>query len=265
MSSSALVRLADLDGSAPFPLPELSSATGIPLHQADEPCEFLLFYHNGSLWIRQMSEPAVGAIRVDFEDEALYYRQRRQTQPEALLKAAGLKQEQGIPVVDATAGLGLDAFLLASAGCQVTLFERSPILHALLNDGLRRAADSEEARVREVASRMHLQLGDSIAGMPALSPRPDLVYLDPMFPQRRKTAKVKKHMLLLQQLLHGQQGEAEEQLLATALACATRRVVVKRPRLASPLAGRKPSHSLEGKSSRFDVYTGLHPARDLRA
>lgn len=260
MSRSPSIRLADLDGSAVVPLTALSERLNIPLHQNDELCEFLLFYQDASLWLRETSEASAGAIRVDFENEALYYRQRRQTQPEALLKAAGVKQGQNVHIVDATAGLGLDAFLLASAGCQVTLFERSLVLHALLGDGLRRACQSEEARVRETAGRMHLHLGDSIEGMQGVHPAPDIVYLDPMFPERRKTAKVKKHMLLLQHLLHTQETDREEALLAAALACACRRVVVKRPRLAAPLAGRRPSHQLEGKSSRFDVYVCAAPA-----
>ncbi|MCP5358096.1 MAG: class I SAM-dependent methyltransferase [Pseudomonadales bacterium] len=254
MSSSLSIRLADPDASAYIPLPELSARLGIPLYDPGEPCDFLLFYQQGSLCLRQMSDTTVGAVRVDFDNEALYYRQRRQTQPEALLKAAGIKNGQGIHAVDATAGLGLDAFLLASAGCQVTLFERSPILHALLEDGLRRALQSAEERVRDAAMRMHLVQADSVDAIASVTPAPELIYLDPMFPERRKSAKVKKHMLLLQQLLHGQGGDRETELLAVALASAHKRVVVKRPRLAEPLAGRRPSHQLEGKSSRFDVY-----------
>lgn len=256
MSNSPSIRLADLDASAFTPLAELSTRLGIPLHHSPESCDFLLYYQQGSLWLRQMSDDTIGAIRVDYENEALYYRQRRQTQPEALLKAAGIKQGQGqgLHVVDATAGLGLDAFLLASAGCHVTLFERSPILHALLEDGLRRALLSAEERVRDAAMRMQLIRADSVDAIAAVTPAPELIYLDPMFPERRKSAKVKKHMVLLQQLLHGQGSGREPALLAVALDCARKRVVVKRPRLAEPLAGRRPSHHLEGKSSRFDVY-----------
>lgn len=216
-------------------------------------CRFLIFYQQERLSLQHTDEGAPGALCVNFDDSSMLYRQNHPVQPEALLKAAGVKQGRGQAVLDATAGLGQDAFILASAGCRVTLLERSPILHALLADGLRRGASSENARVAASVARMTLILGDS-AGLKwsQMAEKPQVVYLDPMFPERRKSAKVKKSMFLLQQLLEDEVPSAG--LLHNALQLAERRVVVKRPRQADFLEGRRPSHQLIGKTSRFDVY-----------
>ena len=203
--------------------------------------------------MQSTDEGAAGAVCVDFDNESLQYRQRRPVKPEALLKAAGVKHGQSSHVLDATAGFGLDAFLFASAGASVTLIERSVILHAMLSDGLERGAVSADEKVRAAVTRMQLLHGDSAVMLAQHQSTPvDIVYLDPMFPERKKSAKVKKNMALLQQLLH---SEAQaEHLLANAIGVASKRVVVKRPRHAPFLEARKPSFSQEGKSSRFDVY-----------
>lgn len=254
---SCKVAIADFDGSATMVLATLALATGLPmLPGAANPsafCDFLLFYKNACLCLQSTEEGAAGAVCVDFEDESLQYRQRRPAKPEALLKAAGVKQGQTCHVLDATAGLGLDAFLFACAGAQVTLVERSPILHAMLADGLARGASSEDERVRCGVARMQLVQGDSACVLKQYSnASADVVYLDPMFPERKNSAKVKKNMFLLQQLLDTE--PQAERLLTNALRVATKRVVVKRPRHAQFLEQRKPSFSQEMKSSRFDVY-----------
>jgi 16S rRNA (guanine1516-N2)-methyltransferase len=153
--------------------------------------------------------------------------------------------------VDATAGLGRDAFVLAQLGCVVTLIERQPLIAALLEDALQRAsADSE---VGPIVARMHLLSGNAIDLMGAWAGEPpQVIYLDPMFPHREKSAQVKKEMRLFRPLA-GDDDDASA-LLESALALATHRVVVKRPRKASAIAGEKPGYVLEGKSSRFDVY-----------
>jgi 16S rRNA (guanine1516-N2)-methyltransferase len=252
------IAIADLDGSAAIDVATLAAQLAIPQLPVDFPaplfCQFLLFYQNGCLWLRSTSDGAAGAVCVDFDNDSLHYRQHRPTQPEALLKAAGVKQGHRTRVFDATAGFGLDAYLFAAAGCEVTLCERSPILHALLQDGMRRGSQCDDARVRDSVARMHLVAMDSLDLMQQpWAQAPEIVYLDPMFPERKKkSAKVKKNMALLQQLLHG--DEEPSGLLAQALALAEKRVVVKRPRHAPNLEGRVPGFTLEGKSSRFDVY-----------
>lgn len=258
MPEQCLIALADCDASAVQDMEILAAQLQLPLlpaeHAPQEFCQFLLFYQDARLCIRSTSDGASGAVCVDFDNNSLQYRQRHPAQPEALLKAAAVKQGHMMRVLDATAGFGLDAYLFAAAGSVVTLCERSKILHALLADGIRRGSQSADERVQQTVARMHLHAGDSLELMQAQwQERPEIVYLDPMFPERKKkSAKVKKSMFLLQQLLHGQ--EDAPGLLEQALQLALKRVVVKRPRHAPFLEDRAPGFTLEGKSSRFDVY-----------
>lgn len=242
---------------APESHAQLAARLSLPLwFQAmatEQPCGFLLFYDDACLSLQQNDQNASGPLCVDFEDASLAYRQRYSKQPEAILKALGAKHGESLQIVDATAGWGLDAFLLASAGHRVDLFERSAILHALLQDGLRRAAASADQSLGVIVSRMTLHLGDSSLKLQAwVDSHPDVIYLDPMFPERSKSAKVKKNMYLLQQMLH--EELPTETLLRDALTLARRRVVVKRPAHAGFLEDIKPSFQLTGKSSRFDIY-----------
>lgn len=176
-----------------------------------------------------------------------------------IAKAIGIKSGNIIPsVLDATAGLGGDAFVLATLGCRVQLCERSPVAHALLHDGIARANRCEEQSLREIVARMHLLAVDSKQYMQNLltdntsAEKPDVVFLDPMFPEKRKNAAPKKEMAAFHCLV-GADADADA-LLPLALQVAQRRVVVKRPRHAPVLAGIKPSLVLEGESTRFDIY-----------
>ena len=168
---------------------------------------------------------------------------------ELLVRAARVRGSAVPTVVDATAGLGEDALLLAAAGFTVTMFERDPVIAALLRDALDRAADKPQ--LKDIVERMTLVEGDSVSGLGALGFSPDVVFLDPMFPERTKSAAVKKKF----QLLHHLElpCEDEEGLLDAALAVRPRKVVIKRPAKGPWLAGVKPSHSLAGKAVRYDV------------
>lgn len=196
-------------------------------------------------------------IAVDFSAGACQYRRLHgggRGQPVA--RAVGLKKGNRIPsVLDATAGLGRDAFVLASLGCTVQLFERSPLVHLLLQDGLQRAQAAADPDLRTIAGRMSLQHGDVRQRLEqcAAHERPDVVYLDPMFPERRKaSAAVKKEMAVFHALVGADEDAGS--LLPLALDTALYRVVVKRPRHAPHLAGIKPGLVLEGESTRFDIY-----------
>jgi 16S rRNA (guanine1516-N2)-methyltransferase len=161
-------------------------------------------------------------------------------------------------VLDATAGLGRDGFVLASLGCAVTLIERQPLIAALLEDGLARARGDRE--VGPIVAQMQLLTGNAIELMDAWEGEPpQVIYLDPMFPHRDKSALVKKEMRLFRPFV-GDDLDAPA-LLAAALALASHRVVVKRPRKAPIIAGATPGYALEGKSSRYDIY----PKKKLQA
>src|SRR5262249_1121424 len=177
--------------------------------------------------------------RVDFAGGAVGYRFRRGGERgHPLVRAAGLKKDRIPSIVDATAGLGRDAFLLASAGAAVTLIERSADVHALLKEALARAI-AESAELAEVVSRMTLLHGDARDCLPEL--KPDVVIIDPMHPPRRNTALVKKEMRQLSAIV-GADADAHE-TMAVALASARERVVLKWPLRAAPLlAAPKPSH-----------------------
>ncbi len=167
-----------------------------------------------------------------------------------IAKAVGLNKGVKPSVLDATGGLGRDAFVLASLGCNVTMIERSPVVATLLEDGLRRALEDRD--VSPIAEQMSLLKGNAIELMKASENKYDVVYLDPMFPHREKSALVKKEMRLFQDLL-GDDPDAD-QLLEPALELAEYRVVVKRPRLAPDLNGQAPTYRLEGKACRYDIY-----------
>ncbi|HPF46211.1 MAG: class I SAM-dependent methyltransferase [Alphaproteobacteria bacterium] len=169
---------------------------------------------------------------------------------QALPKAIGFKSGHIPSVVDATAGLGRDAFLLASLGAQVTLIERNPHMHRLLHEGLNRAMHENE-QYAEIIRRMTLLHGDARDLLPTLNP--DVVLIDPMHPPRQKSALVKKEMRLIRDIV-GTDPDARE-LLEIALACARSRVVLKWPMRAEPMDGIIiPSHQITGKSTRYDVF-----------
>ncbi len=188
---------------------------------------------------------------VDFVGGAVGHRFRAgEGRRQALAKAAGFSSSVTPEIVDATAGLGRDAFFLASLGARVTLIERSPTMHALLAEGMERAR-AQGGRHAETIARMTLIHGDSRSLLPQLNPQ--VVLVDPMHPPRDNTALVKKEMRLIRDLV-GTDPDAL-QLMHAALEAAQGRVVLKWPLRAEPMPGiRKPSHQITGKSTRYDVF-----------
>ena len=168
---------------------------------------------------------------------------------EMLVKTAKIKNADGpLVAVDATAGLGEDSILLAAAGFHVTMFEKNPVIHALLTDALDRAADVPE--LAEIVSRMQLRHADSIEGMKNLDFAPDVILLDPMFPARQKSALVKKKLQMIQKLEFPCIDEGE--MILSAMGAGPKKLIIKRPPKGPYLAGIKPDHSIEGKAVRFD-------------
>lgn len=168
---------------------------------------------------------------------------------ELLVRAARVRGVAAPTAVDATAGLGEDSLLLAAAGFTVTMYEKDPVIAALLQDALDRAAN--EPQLSAIVERMTLVEGDSVAALRAMGAAPDVVFLDPMFPERTKSAAVKKKFQLLHRL--ERPCEDERELLDAALAAGPRKVVIKRPPKGPCLAGVRPSHAVAGKAVRYDV------------
>lgn len=173
-------------------------------------------------------------------------RRREAGKSQGLIRAC--KPQLGLSILDVTAGWGRDAAILASFGASVTMVERHPVMHALLFDALHRLQLTES---RLVLSLVHANACDYLDQL-APSDYPDVIYIDPMHPTRQKSALVKKDMQVLQQLIGA--DEDADALLQKALHIARLRVVLKWPQRLPPLF--PPNHSIEGKTVRFDVYTG---------
>lgn len=215
------------------------------------------------LELQDTLDPKVGAVYVDFmEGKARHRLLFGGGKGQDLAKAIGLNKHPHLQVVDATAGLGREAFVLASLGCQVTLLERSPIMYALLADGLTRATNSDDPRLQAIISRMYLHNTDALNWLQNPHFIPDVVYLDPMFPERQKSALVQKEMRCLHEVVGEDLDSAD--LLNLARQVAKLRVTVKRPRLAPELADLKPAFVISGKAVRYDVYLPYRENRGLQ-
>ena len=214
---------------------------------------YLLLVGDAGLSLLQTGRKPPGAVTVDFMSGATNHRRvQGGGKSQLIAKSVGLHQGAKPSVLDITAGLGSDAFVLASLGCSVTMVEQSSVVAVLLADGLSRAKG--EMAIRDIMSRMSLVHADSIVYMESIdeAQRPDVIYVDPMFPERTKKAKVKKEMSLFHDIVGV--GDNDSLLLEAALQNARCRVVVKRPKGADSIAGKSPTYQLKGKSSRFDIY-----------
>jgi len=189
--------------------------------------------------------------------------------------ASGNEDRARMSVVDATAGLGRDAMLLAAAGCNVIAIERNPLIAFLLQEARASAEKSDQAALRSAAMNVVFRCADSIEYLSCpgdVEPRPDVVYIDPMYSNAgaaanapdsgglKKTAAVKKNAQLLQCIDSIFSSSLEtvanqgEKLLNQALQVARQKVVVKRAPRAPWMGECKPSSSVSGKAVRFDIY-----------
>ena len=220
----------------------------------DEQSPLALVQTDQRLELRKLDEPKLGAVYVDFVGGTMAHRRKfGGGRGEAVAKAVGIKGVELPSVIDATAGLGRDAFVLAVLGCQVRLVERHPVVYLLLQDGLNRAYQNAEIGAM---LRQNLRLLN-VRQINELNPQTDcadVVYLDPMYPHKQKSALVKKEMRVFQYLV-GADSDADK-LLSPALQLAKKRVVVKRPGYAEYLCKKPPHFSRETKNHRFDIYMG---------
>ncbi len=207
--------------------------------------------YNEQLAVRDLSEPQWTPLSIDFlEPQWLRRFQKVHNETQLIKRAIGISPKENIQVWDATAGLGRDAMVLASLGYRVISVERSEIVYLMLKDAYRRALDSSE--LKETLSRLNFVFGDSkkLLGQLAANERPEVIYLDPMYPSSKKSAQPKKEMQILRKILGSDENLKE--LLAIAKKTAIKKVIVKN----SPRADfdEVPKHSLESKSVRFDIF-----------
>ncbi len=232
---------------------QLAERVSLPLYDNAGDYAYLLYQTARHLELRSLIEPQINPLYVDFtggknRHRRLYGGGRGQH----LARAIGLKKHPHSVVVDATAGLGRDAFVLATLGCRVTMLERSDVIAALLRDGLQHARDSDDEVVKNIAQQMQLVDVDAISWLQSNRGMADVIYLDPMFPGRKKSAQVKKEMRFFQDVVGGDVDSGE--LLYAALDAARRRVVIKRPVRSGYIEERRPDFSINGKTTRYDIY-----------
>lgn len=244
---------------------QLASALNIPLlKKSPETLDtgfFVFVLDEQGLALQATGKKVAGPITVDFVRGAnAHRRQFGGGKGQMIAKAVGLKGNYRPNVLDVTAGLGQDGFVLSVLGCSMTLVERSPIVYHLLNDGLERAALVADESLLSIVSRIQLLQANSLDYLNALDAPVDVIYLDPMFPDRSSKAEINKSMKAFHSLV-GDDNDAGK-LLQVALSKAIYRVVVKRPRKSPSIDEQYPDLSLPkpsvvypGKSTRFDVYT----------
>jgi 16S rRNA (guanine1516-N2)-methyltransferase len=232
---------------------ELASATGFPLLE-HKSSDFDLQLCLEEDYVELFDTRLETGIHVDFAHGALAHRRQfGGGRGQAIAKAVGMKKGKTPNVLDITAGLARDAYILAALGCSITLVEQSPVLYSLIVDGVRRGL-TEPASAGVLNNFINLVNADAILYMEHMDSAtlPDVIYIDPMYPEKKKSALVKKDMQILQRLL-GKDDHAE-QLLTTALQHCSQRVVVKRPIHAEPVGNIKPDTSISSKKTRYDIY-----------
>lgn len=258
-SAESPVTVLCIDGDSLDRAQGLSDRLDAPVAVCEAGCSEAAFIPEPGLLYLKVSRDGLSLMRDGMElrpdfAEMLPRIKQGALQREMLVKAARVKGVGAPRAVDATAGLGEDSLLLAAAGFTVTLCEADPVIAALLEDALARASAHEV--LGPIVERMHLVAGDSRIALEragaSMDAQPDVVYLDPMFPGRTKTAAVKKKFQLIHGLERPTEPLDEELLLQAALAARPRKVVIKRPAKGPYLAGVKPSHAIAGKAVRYD-------------
>ena len=259
MSNPTIAISAD-KGIPKSQLDQLSKQTSLPLLDQHIQADYLLHITTEYLELRKIDKttkkPKIESIHVDFVGGKTNHRRLHGGgKGQDLAKAIGLHKIQNPTVLDLTAGMGGDAFVLATLGAELSLVERNPITHALLDDAFQRAKLNADTELQGIIGRMTLKHEDALSTLKNLETNnlPDVVYIDPMFPSRSKSAQVKKEMQFFHEIV-GDDHDSEA-LLLQSLSLAKKRIVVKRPRLAEKLSEQvQPAFEIIGKSTRYDIY-----------
>ena len=237
----------DLSGVAAHP--DLYERLAKRLSTYTTPVPVQLFWQDERLQAKHPDDNTVCCL--DFVSGAVAFRSAQvSVKKEAVARAVGMKGRSALSVIDTTAGLCRDSFILAALGCHVVALERDPLVYSLVEDGLRRAYATSE--LGWLSQHLEYKLCSSIDYLLQGGEAVDAIYLDPMFPEKQKSAKVKKDMRFLQSVVGPDQDS--EQLLHAALAYRAKRVAVKRPSYADPVAQLAPQFTLGSKKFRFDIY-----------
>lgn len=262
MNTQPVVAISADRGIPKSQLGKLALQTSLPLASPQISADFLLHITTDKLTLRKIDKNAKKpsknplSISIDFaEGKSQHRRLHGGGKGQDIAKAVGLHKISDPTVLDLTAGMGGDAFVLASLGANITMVERNPVVHALLNDALDRAKLKVDTELAAILARLVLKKHHAIDYLNQLNEAeyPDVIYLDPMFPSRNKSAQVKKEMQFFHDIV-GNDDDSEAVLLL-ALNKAQKRIVVKRPRLAEKLTESvQAAFEITGKSTRYDVY-----------
>ena len=229
----------------------LAERLAVPVYQSiDKSTQetFFLSWRDGCLKLLDKELLKKGGLTVDIAPRPGEQRSWPAPKKGALAQALGRKTRT---IIDATTGWGQDSLHIFRMGYELRCIERSPVMVELLDDGFKRLAQLDWVKNIQMTTP-ELISGDAIEVLAKLDEKPECIYIDPMFPpKRKKSALAKKSMTVLRDLLGD--DEDKEQLFEMAFQAATKRVVVKSPDYAEPLAG-KPNESFSGKLLRYDVY-----------
>ncbi len=239
----------------------LAESIHVPItYEADNATKYNLVFTDTYIKLHRnplSGKKKVSPLFVEFSRKGkLHPRLTTTTVRDPLPRAVGIKKGFRPTVLDATAGLGMDGMCMAWLGCRVTMVERSPIIYTLLEDGLQRVQNNSYLS-EIIEKKITLLYRDSITYLHEIREKPDVIYVDPMFPKLTSKALGKGEMRMIKDIV-GSDADATA-TLAVSLMYAKKRVVVKRPKAAPPLTQDKaPDYHLETKSGRFDIYFTSH-------
>lgn len=216
--------------------------------------EFLLHNNFNAGFIREIDMsancPAIfdndgNKFCINFVDNKQnYHKKKAGIKSELISKALGTGR-YGLKVLDLSAGLGIDSVFLAQLGYEVTALERNPLIYLALNEAAQHAADNG------MSLNLKFEFGDSLNYLLQNKNTTDVIYFDPMFPEKTKSALPRQEMVFFRNLV-GSDDDASQVLEAAMSFNGAKRVVVKRPIKAPQLLN--PHSSTEGKLIRFDIY-----------
>lgn len=201
----------------------------------------LKLFHNGKI------------LFIDFNDNETLNRIDPKTKKCNVVQAVEGRSKEKLQILDTTAGLGRDSFTLAARGHNIISIEKDPYIYLLLIDALYRV--KQLSNLVDIANRITLLNTDSNNYILETIQIFDCIYIDPMFPPRRKSAKVKQGMQVLHEIAFNDKTSNADLLANIIGSQKTKKAVVKRPINAEFLCDKKPSSQLKGKTNRFDIYS----------
>ena len=188
---------------------------------------------------------------INFIEDKLNYHKKKSSMKKELLGRAMGSGRYGFKILDLSAGLGIDAVFLCQLGFEVVAVERNPLIFLALQHAASQLP--EEMKIKFV-------FGSSQSFLEKNAESFEVIYFDPMFPEKTKSALPRQEMVFFRHLV-GADLDADEVVQAAVRRKGVSRVVVKRP-LKAPTLYKKPESQIEGKLVRFDIYSGVKNERN---